>query len=108
MTAFGDKYGSFSFDIEKGIDPAIKSMDLLLGELEPDRWDRLREGYSDVFKNLEFSADDNKQFLFDDLVAALDLSAPAGWRFGPEEEYAVIYGFWDEDNFSPQDKIFYN
>ena len=100
VKSFENERESLSFNIEKGLDPAIKSMDIFLGWLNTDRWNRLREGYSDVFKNLEFSSEDNKQFLFDDLVAALDLSAPVGWRFGPEEEFAIMYGFWNEDDIS--------
>ena len=97
MTAFGDKYGSFTFDIDNGMAPAIASMFKILDEIEPERADRLHQGYADVFKNIEFSSEENREFLFQDLVSALDLSAPAGWSFGPEESYSVTYRFKDED-----------
>lgn len=96
MTAFGDKYEDLVFDIDDGLDKMISGLDLLLKELDPERHSRIRDGYADVFKNLEFSSDDNKEFLFQDLVQAIDLSAPAGWWFGPEEEYSVLYRFCNE------------
>lgn len=97
MTAFGDKYEAVVIDIGDGIDDAITKMDVILKELDPSRHGRIREGYSDVYKNIEFASEDNKEFLFEDLVWALDLSVPAGWTFGPEEEFSVIYRFMDDD-----------
>lgn len=106
MTEFGDRYGSFTFDIDSGIEPAIASMLKILKKIGPERANRLQEGYSDVFRNVEFSSDENKEFLFQDLVAALDLSSPAGWRFGPEESFSVTYCFVDEDLIPVEDVYF--
>lgn len=97
MTAFGDKYEDIIIDISDGIDEAIVKMNSLLKEIDPTRYQRIQDGYSDVLKTLEFSSNDNKDFLFEDLVLAIDLSVPAGWTFGPEEEFSVIYRFMDDD-----------
>lgn len=97
MTAFGDKYESVVIDISDGIDEAILIMDKLLKEIDPERYERIHDGYSDVFKNIEFSSQDNKEFLFEDLVWTLDMAVPPGWTFGPEETYSVIYRFMDDD-----------
>ena len=106
MTDFGDKYESVLIDISDGIDDAITIMDKLLKEIDPDRHQRIREGYSDVFKNIEYSSRDNKEFLFEDLVWALDMAVPPGWTFGPEEDFSVVYRFMDDDKDYPSSGSF--
>ena len=97
MTAFGNKYEDVIIDISDGIDEAILIMDKLLKEIDPERHQRVHDGYADVFKNIEYSSQDNKDFLFEDLVWTLDMAVPAGWTFGPEEEFSVVYRFMDDD-----------
>jgi hypothetical protein len=94
---FGDKYQDTVFDIDDGYDVLIPRMDVLLKEIDPVRHERVRDGYSDVFRNIEFSSLENKEFLFQDLTMALDLASPAGWWFGPEEEFSCTYGFYSND-----------
>lgn len=96
MTSFEKEYGDLVFDIDEGIDNLIVKFDSILERLDSDRCTRLREAYSDVFKNIRFSSEENKEFLFEDLVQAIDLSVPAGWFFGPEEEYSALYRFCNE------------
>lgn len=93
-SAFGLKYGDLLFDIdEQGYDNVIVLMTDLLQEIDPDRWNAVHQGYSDLYRNLRFSSLDDKDFLFGDLVDAIDRSCPAGWAFGPEEEFSVLYRF---------------
>jgi hypothetical protein len=96
VTSFSDKYGEVEFDIDEGIDNLIVRFDIILEDLDAERCNRLRESYSDVYKNLKFSSNENKDFLFEDLVQAIDLSVPAGWFFGPEEEFSAVYRFRNE------------
>jgi len=97
MSLFGSKYEDVRFDLDDGFDKIILQMHVLLGSLDKVRHDRIEESYSDVFKNIEFSSLENKHFLFDDIVAALDLSTEAGWTFGPLEEFSTIYAFIKDD-----------
>lgn len=96
VSEFGNKYGDQVFDMDEGVENLISRLDSLLERLDPERSARLRTGYSDVYKNIRFSSEENKWFLFEDLVQAIDLSTPAGWSFGPEEEFSAVYRFCNE------------
>lgn len=96
-SAFGNKYRNIVFDIDRqGFDNVIVLFTDLLKELDHERHSRITEGYSDLYRNLRFSSDDEKDYLFGDLVSAIDLSCPPGWVFGPEEEFSVLYRFMAE------------
>jgi hypothetical protein len=90
---FEQIYGDVRFDLDEGYDVLIPKLHKILASLDQTRCGRLEEAYSDVLRNIEFSSDENKNFLFDDLASAIDLSCD-GWTFGPEEEFSVVYGFW--------------
>jgi hypothetical protein len=100
-----DIFEGVQFDLEDGLDVIIPKLVEILLALDGERCSRLKEGYSDVLKNIEFSSQENKDFFFEDLVDAIDRSLPAGWTFGPEEEFSVIYCFTPE---SSDDEVFYN
>ena len=87
-----------SFDLDNGIEKVIAGMTSILQLIDPERADRLHAEYSDVYKNIQFSSSENKDYLFDDLVMMIDLSLPAGWVFGPEEEFSVLYLFSQESS----------
>ena len=99
------KYKDITFDMDEGYEIIIPKMEALLMNLDSVRANRIRESYSDIFKNIQFSSEENKNFLLNDLANAIDLALPDGWRFGQEEDYAAVYGFWMED---PADAFFEN
>lgn len=87
------------FDLEEGLESVLPKMLDLLNKIDSERATRLKAGYSDVFEKMEFSSHENKEFLFEDLVLSIDLSLPAGWTFGPEEDFSPVYRFHNEDIF---------
>lgn len=91
---FGKIYGDIRFDLDEGYDCLIPKLDKILFVLSPDRSSVLRENYPDVLKHIELSPLEDKEFLFNDLVLYIDLSCDLEWTFGPEEEFSVVYGFW--------------
>jgi len=100
-----DIFEGVQFDLDDGLDVIIPKLIEILMALDSERSSRLKDGYADVLKNIEFSSQENKDFFFEDLVDAIDRSLPAGWRFGPEEEFSVIYCFTPE---SASEEVFYN
>jgi len=92
-----EEFKDVSFDLDSGINSVIQKMSDVLNGVDVKRWNTLQSNYSDVFKNIENSSNDNKDFLLADLSSAIDLSCPEGWRFGQDEEFSVIYRFWSED-----------
>lgn len=100
-----DIFEGVEFDLDKGIDSVIPQLVSILLKLDEPRGLKLKEEYADVLKNIEFSSNENKEFFFEDLVDAIDRTLPAGWTFGPEEEFSTIYKFAPE---SIDENIFYN
>lgn len=86
-------YGDIRFDFDEGFNNLIPKLRKILESLDEERCNMLEQEYSDVFRNIEFSSDENKNFLFEDLVSAIDRCCD-GWMFGPEEEFSAVYGFW--------------
>ncbi|MEI7441368.1 MAG: hypothetical protein WCK43_07035, partial [bacterium] len=85
-----------SYNLDNSIEKVIVGMTSMLQLIAPERADRLHAEYADVYRSMEFSSTENKNYLFDDLVMMIDLSLPAGWTFGPEEEFSVLYLFSQE------------
>lgn len=96
VSEFGKLYGDISLDIDDGINSNISQLTSLLEKIDKSRVEMLRENYSDVYRNIEYSSVENKEFLFEDLVFQIDLACPPGWTFGPEEEFSAVYIFCNE------------
>ena len=84
------------FDLDEGLDNLIPKMFKILELLDSDRANNLADEYFDVLKNVKFSSVENKDFFFEDLVDNIDRSLPAGWTFGPDEEFSATYAFMKE------------
>lgn len=100
-----DIFEGVEFDLDDGLDKIIPRLIEMLLRLDNPRGVILQDGYSDVLKNIEFSSNENKEYFFEDLVDAIDRALPAGWTFGPEEDFSPVYRFSPE---STDDGILYN